>query len=65
MRTVELILSVASVLISALGLFASAYTVFVISRGRDKAYRQKYYDFIKQKERVEERIQEARTRQGV
>jgi hypothetical protein len=36
-----------------------------ISHGRDKAYRQKYYDFLKQKERVEERIEEARNRQGI
>jgi C4-dicarboxylate-specific signal transduction histidine kinase len=64
MRTVELILSIASVLISALAVFASAYALLVIWRGRDKAYRQKYHDFLKQKERVEERIEEARNRQG-
>jgi hypothetical protein len=65
MRTVELILSVASLLISFFVLFASAYALLAISHGRDKAYRQKYYDFLKQKERVEERIEEARNRQGI
>ena len=65
MRTVEVILAVTSVLVSAFALFASAYAVLVISRGRDKIYRQKYSEFRQQKDRVEERIQEARDGQGV
>jgi len=64
MSTVELILAIASVLISAFALFASAYAVLTISRGRDKAYRQKYYEFLRQKERVEQRIVDARDHQS-
>ena len=60
MSIVELILAIASVLISAFALFASAYAALTISRGRDKAYRQKYYEFLRHKERVEQRIREAR-----
>lgn len=64
MSSVELILGIASALISAFALFASVYAALTILHGRDKAYRQKYYEFLRQKERVEQRILDARDHQS-
>jgi uncharacterized membrane protein YccC len=46
-----------SVLASILGVVAAAFSAWVLFRRRDKAYREKYREFLRQKSRVEEKLE--------
>lgn len=63
MKLVEIIVLLITIGVGALIVFASGYGLAVMWRGRDKVYREKYEEFIRQKERVESRLEKSRQSQ--
>lgn len=63
MSTTETVVLLVTISISVYILFASAAGLVAILKGRDKTYRKKYEEFLRQKERVESRLEKARQSQ--
>ncbi len=63
MKSVETIVAIVTFAGGAYILFASIYALRAMLKGRDRAYREKYLEFLRQKERVESRLRSARDSQ--
>ena len=63
MKPVETILMLVTICLGAYLVLASVFGLMAIFKGRDRVYRAKYEDFLRQKERVESRLEKARQSQ--
>ena len=56
MNIVSNVIFIISLLVIIYGIFAICIAIYVIFKGRDKLYRDKYEEFLQQKRRVKERL---------
>jgi hypothetical protein len=63
MKNVETLVMIVTFASGAYIVFASIYGLIAILRGRDKAYRARYLEYLRQKERVASRLENSRQSQ--